>query len=175
MRPLRLMFVAVLLTSAAFSQVSSNNPPMDMSRTASSYVDGSQHPELVPDNVAYRLFFVAVAQEPNPAADKEAVQNAQLLKLGFSAKDMESTKRVLEDFKVQYDNLVSRFNDSSQVAMQAGDAADYSAFSSQADALVAYTREKLKQRVSADAMHKLDLLVQSEKSNMKMVRTTRAH
>ena len=164
MRPTALLltfaFASVLL--AQTNSASNHNHP------ASGVIDGAVHPELIPDSVAYRLYFVAVSEMPNPTDEQKARQSAHLAKMGLADADLHSIILVLEDFKVQYTNLVARYNESANAAQRSGDKPDIDGFLLQRDGLVQGTRERLKSLLTPDGVKRLDAHVQAEKQSMKV-------
>ncbi|MGH9454955.1 MAG: hypothetical protein ACRD2O_13385, partial [Terriglobia bacterium] len=123
-----------LSSSAAAPQSAVSRPAL---------IDGARHPELVPDLVAYRLFFVTVAEPAQPTAEQKARQRAQLLTAGLKQDDLQHASSVLATFKAEYGDLVERYDESVDVANRSGKAPDLQRFLSQQDALVQATREAL--------------------------------
>src|SRR4029077_6525313 len=57
--------------------------PPKHQHAAANVIDGAAHPELIPDSVAYRLYFVAVSTVQNPAEAEQKHQHAHLMKTGL--------------------------------------------------------------------------------------------
>lgn len=68
-------------------------------------VDGSKNPELIPDEVAYRLFFLAVAEPQNASDDHKARARAKLNPTGLDEQDTETLLGALAEFRSQIDPL----------------------------------------------------------------------
>jgi hypothetical protein len=70
--------------------------------------------------VAYRLFFLTVAEPPFATAEQRRRQRAWVRTAGLKEEDVQSAADVLETFKSEYDELVARYNESVRVATEAG-------------------------------------------------------
>jgi hypothetical protein len=136
-------------------------------------IDGAKHPELVPDLVAYRLYFVAVAEPIDATAEQKQRQRAFLKAAGIGDADLESAIAVLATFKKSYDDLVKRYNDSVDTANRAGTPPDLETFLSQQDALVESTRQALAAAIGAEKMSRVEARVQHEKTNMRVAKEDR--
>src|SRR5579885_1676252 len=117
-------------------------------------IDGSEHPELIPDSIAYRLFFLLVA-EPLDASEKDkARQRAFLEASGLEGDDLESAVNVLAEFEDEHDELVREYNASVKLANGAvGMQPDRSAFLERQDELVEVTRDSLRRCLAQRAWH----------------------
>lgn len=92
---------ACLLPSSLFPQQASIAPQASMARNIPpGWVDGSQHPELVPDSAAYRLILLSLRA---PAAQSEMARyTAKWKKIGLSPSDTATAQRIVAEFDVQY-------------------------------------------------------------------------
>jgi hypothetical protein len=71
-------------------------------------IDGRTHPELIPDNAAYRAVFL---MHSHFAAPEETVRSEQFhARLALTAGDHEAYDQILKDFRLQYENLVQAHN-----------------------------------------------------------------
>jgi hypothetical protein len=132
-------------------------------------IDGSKEPDLIPDVVAYRLWFLAVALPPGATEVEQARQWAQLKAAGLSSDDAMQTASILATFRTSYDYLVNSYNDSVAQANQMGDdPPDVQAFLGQRDALVGTTLRALNTALSAPGMQALRSYVQGQKANMRV-------
>lgn len=87
--------------------------PMHMhSSIAGNFIDGSQHPELIPDSIAYRLFLTVVAEPPNASEERKPRQKAFLRSAGLDDNDIQAAIPVLATFKVKYRDLIETYNQS---------------------------------------------------------------
>ena len=144
-------------------------PGMDHS-APSAVIDGNEHPEQIPDIVAYRLYFTSVGESPNPTEGRKRRQRAFIAKIpGLTQDDPDALARTLEDFKVQYDAMVAAYNARVEAAVKGStNLPDGDAFLAERDQLVQETRDRLKQVLSANGMAGLDAHVQAEKRRMRI-------
>ena len=89
MKYMMLLFLLSALPGSAMQQ--SSLPPGS--------IDGQATPELIPDVVAFRLFFTAVAEDAQPSATQIAKQNSKLCGIHFSDADKSIFVQALPDFK----------------------------------------------------------------------------
>jgi hypothetical protein len=120
--------------------------------SSSNIVDGAVHPELIPDSAAYRLYFVAVSEMPNPLGEAQKRQLAHLGRIGLEDKDLQVLTEILNDFKAQYSELIAEYNASATIANRAGAQPDLAGFMDRRDALVQSVRDKLKEKLSAQGL-----------------------
>src|SRR5262249_47658995 len=74
-------------------------------------IDGSKTPELIPDAIAYRNYFLAISLPPNPADADRKRQAAHLNKLAFDTEaDKEQLAATLVTFRAQFDIIVAQYN-----------------------------------------------------------------
>ncbi len=154
-------------TLAQHQHSASSLASSNVSESDAEMIDGSEHPELVPDAVAYRLYLVVVSEAPNPTDEQRNRQNAHLSKVGLGKSDLQSVVTVLTAFKVQYGQLIANYN----AAAEVGATVDIKAFLSQRDGLVQATRDRLKALLTPEAMARLDRVVQNEKKQMRVSAT----
>jgi hypothetical protein len=140
---------------------------MDHSRV--NVIDGREHPELIPDSVAYRMYFLTVGEFPNPTDARKKRQSAFLSKARLSDKDSSTVVRVLEDFRVKFASMATAYNAQVEAAVKAGTGLpDGNVFMAQRDRLVQDTRDRLKLALSVNGMANLDAHIQTEKANMRL-------
>jgi len=166
---LRLFTFSSMCLGVFISQVSaqtSSNPHQHP--VSSSSIDGAMHPELIPDSLAYRLYFVAVSTGQNPTDIDLQRQQAHLRKIGLEADDHKTFVSVLSDFRVKYDALVDQYNASAKAAAARNEAADITGLLKALDGLVQITRDTLKLHLTSEGMFRLHAFVMSEKKNMKV-------
>ena len=132
--------------------------------------DGAEHPELIPDAVAYRLFFITVAEATEATDEQKARQRAYLATAGLEDQDIQSAVEVLATFKAQYDDLVKRYNESVDAANRIGATPELATFLARQDALVESTRDSLKAVLSPEGVSRFDAHLQREKRHMKVVK-----
>jgi len=68
-------------------------------------IDGSKNPELIPDDVAYRMVFVGVAEREDSTEAEKARFRAKIASAGLDDEDSEALFRVLAAFQKQVDAL----------------------------------------------------------------------
>lgn len=131
-----------------------------------SVINGRQHPELIPDSTAYRLVLLTVSEMPNPTEDQKARQRAFLAAIPLSDGDLQAIIPVLTDFKVEYTDLVKRYNKSVETANESGVTPDLATFLRERDLLVESTRYTLSSALSSGGMDRFHAHVQREKTKM---------
>lgn len=147
------------------------NPPLETDVSPASppkIIDGSVHPELIPDVVAYRLFLLTISTSRNPTAKELARQRSHLGMVHLGPQDLLHIIPVLRDFRSQYDSLISDYNQSASEALQHGKQPDVEAFLQRRDALVQKSRGELKLALTPDGAARLDAYVQIQKRMMKI-------
>ncbi len=108
-------------------------------------IDGSKTPDLVPDAMAYQLFFTAVSEPPNPTPAQRARQFGRLRPVALSPQDKQVLVEILTGF--------------------------YTAKSSTTDlsSLAASTAQLAMSRLSPSGGTRLRQYVQNEKRHMRLV------
>jgi len=154
------MKCSVFLLVALLGTVGLSYAQQDQSAAAAT-IDGSQHPELIPDSIAYRLYFITVASMP------ANVQRSQLTSAGLSPTEVQAASKILADFKTAWDGLRNGYNQSVAASESTGVPPNGGQFALQRDVLVANTRAALQKVLSASGMQKFDAHVQGEKARMK--------
>jgi hypothetical protein len=152
------------VTGGAQGQAAGSDPP--------DTIDGAKHPELIPDDVAYRLIFLAVAEPEGAPAARIALARAKIAPARLSEDDAEAFLALLAAFRKQFDALNAQERDLlrrnfavhplSTIAEQLG------GIRAQRAKLFADTIAALPARLSDEGMAKLDAHLQKEKHGMKM-------
>ena len=116
-------------------------------------VDGSLHPEQVPDDLAWRHYLLAVAVPQLPTADQQKRQQVQLAEVGLAIADQESIARELGKMTTQLSTI--------EAARESGDGAPamLSVLKTQEDALFASTIANVKQAISTDGLSRLSAYI----------------
>jgi hypothetical protein len=120
----------------------------------------------MPDITAYRLFFLAMAEDPNPTPDKQKRQAANLAKASLGNLDQQAVVRILENHKIQYQAMIVKFNAEETAREQLGLPSQTAAFQDEINQVVQQTHDHLAQVLSQAGMAQLEALIQSEKSGM---------
>src|SRR5438034_1307525 len=119
-------------------------------------IDGSKTPWLIPDSVAYRLFFVTVAEPAERTNVQIRRQRSRLAQAKLTDADYEAVVTILSKFKEAHTALQLKY---SEIASHSG-FIDENTLASDRDAIVETTRRELKDRLSAGGMAILDAYIQ---------------
>lgn len=131
-------------------------------------IDGRQHPELIPDNTAYRAVFL---MHSHSASAEETARSEQLHALiGLNGADHIVYDTMLKDFRARYDEIVQT-HDAFVVSNTASAAiadlqAEVAATRRSISALVQVERGRLQSEMSSEGLSKLAAFVQGEKTHM---------
>lgn len=128
-------------------------------------IDGSVHPEQIPDSVAYRLFFVQTALPTGAAADELARQKAQLARIGLNDVDRVALASALSIFYAENAAFLDKYSK--------GDP-DGKAIATR-DSITQETINRLHGLLSLDGQHALGQFIQQEKRAMTHVPTPAAN
>ncbi len=71
-------------------------------------IDGAKNPELIPDDVAYRLLFLAVAEPDNATEEQKARARAKIRAANLREEDVASFLGVASEFRNQVDSLAAQ-------------------------------------------------------------------
>ena len=130
-------------------------------------IDGRKHPELIPDNAAYRAVFL---MQSHFATDAETARSEQFHKmLDLSTQDHTAYDRAMVQFRQAYDLLVKAHDDFvAGSSLQSNETIheEVIQYRQKISALVKSTREALDSSMTPDGLVKLDTFVQSQKSHM---------
>jgi hypothetical protein len=163
----RYVTAAISMLMFAFGAWSQSSPP-EHQVPAPDLIDGAVNPGLIPDTIAYRLYFITVSETRNAPPEARKRQLAYLSKVGLNENDLSSTISVLESFKSSYNELVARYNELAAAAEKEGKTPDYEMFVFKRDMLVQTTREDLHAVLSANGLASLDAFIKNEKRHMKI-------
>lgn len=155
---------SVGVTSGAEGQAAGSDSP--------DTIDGAKHPELIPDDVAYRLVFLAIAEPENAPAARIALARAKIAPAGLGADDTAAFLALLTAFRKQFDALNAQETDLLQrnfaVHPLSTVAEQLRGIRAQRAKLFAETIAALPARLSDEGMAKLEEHLQREKHAMKM-------
>ena len=150
---------------AAFLGLTSAVPAQEHNHDGRVIISGSEHPELISDTVAYRLFFVVLTQESQPGQpSKSELQRSRFQAVGLSDIEISAVYVILDDFRTKYNALVKEYNDAKET--KGGSSAKYPEFKAKLEALVQQTRDQLAVYLGETSMKKFNLHVQGEKRFM---------
>lgn len=143
------------------------------SNAANDMIDGAQHPELIPDVVAYRLFLLGISEPPNTPEERKPRQLAFLKSAGLDDSDINEAIPVLARFKLDYKQLIDQYNQTVVEANAKHSSPDLEGLIVRRDELVRSTRDALKRAISPEGMTQFDEQVQLQKRNIKMSKEAR--
>jgi len=129
-------------------------------------IDGAVTPELIPDTIAYRMFFQLMAESAQATPHERDRQRANLAPARLSDADLEQVFTILADFRIKLMDLMQQFYAARTAALESHLTFDGNPFSQQRDALTQSTLASLEARLTAPGMKRLKAYVQSEKKNM---------
>jgi hypothetical protein len=169
-----LILISPLLTSPGGfhgAQTQPAQPPPTVATDPPGTIDGAKNPELIPDDVAYRLVMIGVAEPQNATDAQKARFRAKITGARLSDDDAEAFRLILADLQQQLDALNAQANQilARDPLPQPG-TPDYQQLldlSKQRQPAFAQAMSALPARLSADALAKLDAYVQNEKRRMK--------
>lgn len=142
-----------------------NSSPPRQSIIPPGTIDGSVTPSLIPDSVAYRLFFVTVSEPTLPSASQVRRQRSRLAGAKLTSEEYDNVVAILSNFKAAHDSLQLKY---SEIASHGG-VIDGNTLNSERDAIVEHTRGELKNHLSRESMASLDAYIQKEKTRMKII------
>lgn len=135
---------------------------------SSAIIDGAEHPELIPDLTACRLYLAAVSEPPDPTVEQRNRQNARLRKIGLDAVDLRTLMTILADFYSGYHGMIDKYNEDAMAAWERLQRTDKAPLLLQRDDLVRSTRDNLKRALSSDGWARFEAYIQGEKSHMRI-------
>jgi hypothetical protein len=162
------LFLAALVLALSAIELQAQNSTTHQHEQAD-MIDGSAHPELIPDAVAYRLYFVVISENPTPLPNESRRQHAHLQRAGLKENDIRAAATVLANFKVQYALLLDQYSKSPEVLRNSSDGLPL--FIVKRDAIVQATRDALKSALTPSGMASFDTHIQREKTMMKVAAT----
>lgn len=157
---IRSVSAVLVLMIFAFGTSAQNSPPHQHVVAATTIIDGSKNPELIPDATAYRMWLLTVSLPANPTEQDLNAQQAHLAKLQLATRDYLTLQGILVDFKSRYVELINRYNESAKAQ---GIQADQTLFLQQRDDLVQITRTTINLRLPPDAATRVNAAVQGHK------------
>jgi hypothetical protein len=155
--------------TASAASTDTNAPPTDPPGT----IEGAKNPELIPDEVAYKMLFISLVEPEYPTAEQEARQQANFGMINLSADDTAVLLEVLGDFRNQMSGLDAQVGEILKVTpVPAPGSADWlniSDVEQQKDRLVTDTVETLGARLSPDGVAKLRVHLLDFKRGVKAI------
>jgi hypothetical protein len=133
-------------------------------------INGADHPELIPDATAYRLFLVMLGLNVSATGQDLARQAAHARKLGLSDADRTLLIAAANDFKIKYEGAINTYNVQADATQAGGQVPNVSSILAQREALVEATCAKLTSTLSAAGLAQFNSYIQSEKRRMSITR-----
>jgi len=168
MRLSRLLVVIVASTALQLVAQDVVGAHTDHVSASADIIDGSMHPELIPDSSAYRLWFSTVSLPPNATDEQRAIQGRLLSPLQLNGSDYTTLTDLLATFNGRFELLIKAQADNARLASTQLRSVDDSDFFSSRESLVSEIRQVMKSRLSVTAIKSIDEFVQGEKRNMKL-------
>jgi hypothetical protein len=136
-------------------------------------IDGAKNPELIPDDVAYRLIFLAFAEPEDATPEQKARARGKINPIGFSSDDADAFLQLLAQFytgiaKIEA-QLTQIYQRSPILSPNSTDAALVRDLLSQEAKLVANTIAALPATLSPEGVTQLQAYLQQAKRGMKII------
>lgn len=132
-------------------------------------VDGSVHPELIPDSAALQHWLLVVSELPNAKPEDLSRQKAHLDRLQISELDQIRLKIILADFKAQYLSTVNEYNNAATTAQLRGNEPPSQAdFMRKLDSLLDATKNTISLRLAPESASRVEAAVNEQKKRIKI-------
>jgi hypothetical protein len=175
-------FLALLILALPFlnspggvhgAQTKPVQPPPSAVADPPGTIDGAKNPELIPDDVAYRLIFLAFAMPEDATAEQKARARGKINSIGFNDDDADAFLRLLAEFHkglVPIDTEVAEiYRRSPILSPYSTDAARVRELGKQREKLVGDTIAALPARLSPEGVARLQAYLQQAKRGMKII------
>jgi hypothetical protein len=129
-------------------------------------VHGMEHPERIPDAVAFRLWITGTALPPDASDERKAVQPYLIAGIHLNQADQTVLVKVLADFRTKYDEAIAAFNIEAANADAHQQSPNTQAFISKFKKLLADAQTALASSLTSDGYTKLLKHVAHEKAYM---------
>ena len=136
-------------------------------------IDGAKNPELIPDEVAYRMLFLGIAEPEDATEPQKARARGKIASAGLSEDDTEAFLRLLAEFHKGWANI------DDQVAQiwarnpfphpLSTDYAQLLGLGKQREDLVANTIFAIPAKLTLEGANKLDAFAKEQKRGMKRI------
>lgn len=134
-------------------------------------INGGEHPELIPDSVAYRSWFDRVGHALDDEAKMPGLVQAVLSMTGLSEADQAILKGIVLNWRTQENQLVSTYNAKIEEANRTRDFKSYAIqvkFRHDHADLALATAKTVKESLSPEGAKKFDQFIQSQKGTISM-------
>jgi hypothetical protein len=140
-------------------------------------IDGAKHPELIPDEVAYKMFFLSLLEPADPTLVQPARQEAKLRMIGLSTDDKAALLEALSDFQKGLADLKGRSDEILKATPNpvpgSAEWQELSGIETQTNTVVTGTVEALRSRLSQDGFAKLQTRLLAFKATIKAFPTAK--
>ena len=136
-------------------------------------IDGAKNPELIPDAVAYRLLFLAVAEPENATDEQKARARAKINPAGLDEADVEAFLKLLEQFDQGMTGInaqIIKIRDRNPLALSplSADGQEVARLGKQVEQVVSDTISALPEKLSSDGLARLGDYLKQAKRGMKL-------
>jgi hypothetical protein len=132
-------------------------------------VKGSEHPDQIPDSLAWLLYLGTVSEPPNATESDRARQRAKLSAAHLTEKDLAQAARLLGEFHLKSKDIENRLAKAVQQWESVGTPIDENAFLAERQALVSNTRSTFRDALTSSGMANLEAQIREEKQFMTAV------
>ncbi len=129
-------------------------------------IDGSQHPEQIPDTIAYRMYLLSLSVPANADAHRLEVQAARVDTLHLDVNDYGHLLDIVQTFRAKHDSIVDRWNSQARALKDKFNPAN---LLNEQDDLVAQTQRDLHTLLSTQGFINVANTVQNEKRNIQLI------
>jgi hypothetical protein len=154
-------------TSAAPQPASTPNP--DPPGT----IDGAKNPELIPDETAWRMVFLGIAEPESATEEQKARAEAKIASIGLNKQDAEAFLYLLSQFQTRLDALTAQMVDiqkrSPMMHPLSTDAEQMRELIDRTYELYADTTAALPAKLSPEGLEKLRAYMQETKRTTKII------
>lgn len=131
-------------------------------------IDGADHPELISDLTAYRLYLLASSEPASPGDEQVKRQAARLNEIGLADADRQVLIAISAKFNSDYQSLINKYNQAATAAWDRQERTDVKPLLADRDNLVLSTRDAIRVALTPDGWARFDAHVQGEKIRMKI-------
>lgn len=136
-------------------------------------IDGAKNPELIPDDNAWRMVFLGIAEPENATDEQKARAQAKIARIALSEEDAEAFLRLLAQFQTKLDSLTAQILEidkrSPILHPLSTDADKMGEIMKQTHQLYADTIAALPAKLSPEGLGKLRAYMQETKRTMKVI------
>jgi hypothetical protein len=129
-------------------------------------IDGAKTPELIPDAIAYRLFFEAIAEPPSATTAQLRRQRMKLLQARLEEDDLNVIASVMADFHHKLEQFKADYAFAHEPGTTGQLSVDIEAWRSRRDEIVDGAHASLRQQMTPLGLKRLDDYIQTRKRQM---------